>query len=417
MGQLEYIYNTETNARFYNNFNITVDNNSEVEMQFRVLNPNTIWDGRLFLIGTSYHDCYAQFQQYNVIRCGFQSFAEKTIVLQDTSAIHTVNVSANGYYVDGVSLGTLSGTPSVSGNGFSINTQRNMLLEIYYITVKDSGVLSHNYLPWDNNGVVGLMDVIEDTFYAPTTGVFYGQPLPATNIQVPINKYKLGVDNIQKTYEGGTKINKMYVGSNLVYRALPTTTPTPTPTLVDYVHTSTPSLTANYIDTGVYPTVNTTLRIVYKPNAKIDSTLVGFYAGSTPTRCSSDSTDYRYFYHRGLDDVTFDFNSSRFYKTITFDADGYADITVGNNYITDNITQSTATGGTQSSVETQNVPIYLNVSSDLDFRSLEIWENNVKVYDGHAAVLNGTYGVYDSVVGTFTTQTYGGNTMSGGNIS
>lgn len=42
---------------------------------------------------------------------------------------------------------------------------------------------------------------------------------------IPINKYKLGANNITKTYEGGTKINKMYVGSNLVYRALPTTTP------------------------------------------------------------------------------------------------------------------------------------------------------------------------------------------------
>lgn len=71
---------------------------------------------------------------------------------------------------------------------------------------------------------------------------------------------------------------------------------------------------------------------------------------------------------------------------------------------------------TQDSVVTENVPMYLNVSSDLDFRSIEIWQNNVKVYDGHAAVFNGEYGVYDSVGSTFTTQTYGGNTMSGGNI-
>lgn len=41
---------------------------------------------------------------------------------------------------------------------------------------------------------------------------------------IPINKYKLGTSNVQKTYEGSTQINKMYVGNDLVYRALPTTT-------------------------------------------------------------------------------------------------------------------------------------------------------------------------------------------------
>lgn len=50
------------------------------------------------------------------------------------------------------------------------------------------------------------------------------------NIQqpvIPVNKYKLYTSNIQKTYNGSTKINKMYVGNDLVYRALPTTTPAP----------------------------------------------------------------------------------------------------------------------------------------------------------------------------------------------
>lgn len=39
-------------------------------------------------------------------------------------------------------------------------------------------------------------------------------------VQIPINKYKLGTSNIQKTYEGSSQINKMYVGGNLVYQSL-----------------------------------------------------------------------------------------------------------------------------------------------------------------------------------------------------
>lgn len=423
MGQLQYIYNTETNARFYDNFNITASNNMEVEMQFRVLNSDEWLDRRLFLIGSAYHDCYAQFQQYNVIRCGFQSFAEKTTTVQDPTAIHTVSVSKDAWLVDGVSLGTLSGTPSVSGNGFSINTNSNMLLEIYYITVKDSGVLTHNYLPWDNNGVVGLMDVIEDTFYAPTTGTFIGVPLPTptSDSKIYLGSTNLGTGKIRL---GGADVSAIYLGTSLLYPPSGPTPPTPTPTLVDYVHTSTASLTANYINTGIYPTTDTVFRIVFKPNQKMGNCIVGYdFTGapdsqkSTPTGASSDNTDYRLINYSTNNKMHLDFNNSRIEKTMSTDSDGYIDITCGNNYITDDISQSTQTGTTQSSMATNNVPIYLNVSSDLDFSSLEIWQNNVKVYDGHAAVNNGTYGVYDSVGGTFTTQTYGGNSMNGGNIA
>lgn len=211
---------------------------------------------------------------------------------------------------------------------------------------------------------------------------------------------------------GGKEVIRIADGQTVLWEKV---TPV-APTLVDYVHTSSSSLSDNFISTGVYPTTDTVYRIVYKPNSAIASTLVGFDDGNTPTRCSNDSTDYRCFYWNRLNNMTSDYNSSRFPKTITFDGDGYADITVGNNYITDNLAQSTQTGTTQSTI-TPNIPIYLNVSSRLDFQSLEIWENNTKVYDGHAAVDNGTYGVYDSIGGTFTTQTYGGNSMTGGNLA
>lgn len=333
-----------------------------------------------------------------------------------TNSIYTLNephiltLSGSEYKWDGETIASVSNIQTVNNPTFKPTITGNF----YYFKVTKNGTDIINLVPWETNGYLYIKDLVSNNDWS-IGGSWTAGPAYSDNNIVPINKYKLYTSNIQKTYNGSTQINKMYVGNNLVYRALPTTITPTTPTNVDYVHTSTPTSTANFINTGVYPTTDTVYRIVYKPNATIDTTLVGFDGGKTPTMCSSDSTDYRYFYYRGLNSVTFDFNSSRINKTITFDSDGYADVTIGNNYITDNLAQSTQTGTTQSTI-TPNIPIYLNVSSDSDFQSLEIWQNNVKVYDGHAAVLNGTYGVYDSVGGTFTTQTYGGNTMSGGNI-
>lgn len=227
------------------------------------------------------------------------------------------------------------------------------------------------------------------------------------------SKIYLGANNLGtgKIKLGSSNVSAIYLGANLLF---PPSSPS-TPTNVDYIHTSSTTSRDNFISTGIYPTTDTYFRIVYKPNAIIGSTVVGFDDGTTPTNCASDDTDYRYFYHRGMDDVTFDFNDSREYATITFDADGYADITCGNNYINDNLTHTTTVGELQVTIA-QGVPIYLNVSSDLDFRSLEIWDGNTKVYDAHAAELNGTYGIYESIGDTFISQTYGGNSMSGGNI-
>lgn len=324
---------------------------------------------------------------------------------------HILTLSGSEYKWDGETVQSVNFIMPVQNPTFKPTIKGNF----YYFKVTKNGTDFINLVPWETNGYLYIKDLVSNNEWS-IGGTWTAGPAYSDNNIIPINKYKLYTSNIQKTYNGSTQINKMYVGNDLVYRALHTTITPTTPTNVDYVHTSTATLTENYINTGIYPTTDTMFRIVYKPNAVIASTLVGFDDGNTPTRCPSDSKDYRYFYHRGLDDVTFDFNSSRFYKKITFDSDGYADVTIGNNYITDNIAQSTTTGTTQSSMATQNVPIYLNVSSDLDFRSLEIWQNNVKVYDGHAAVFNGEYGVYNSVGGTFTTQTYGWNTMSGGNI-
>lgn len=267
---------------------------------------------------------------------------------------------------------------------------------------------------WSGVTLPNYVTVVYDLCDSPT-------PTP-TNIVYP-DKWKVGTDTTVKAYSGSNEVKKMYIGENLVYREQ-TKTPTPTtPTNVDYVHTSTSSATANYINTGIYPTTDTVMRIVFKPNTTIGNCIVGYdFTGapdsqkSTPTRASSDDTDYRLINYLGTYYFSFDFNTSRLNKQLFYDSDGYCDVTLGNNYITDNISQDNYNGLVQSNMATNNVPIYLNVSSDSHFQSLEIWQNNVKVYDAHAAVLNGVYGVYDSVGGTFTTETYGGNSMTGGNL-
>lgn len=227
------------------------------------------------------------------------------------------------------------------------------------------------------------------------------------------SKIYLGANNLGagKIKLGSSDVSAIYLGTSLLY---PLSGPATIPTLVDWVHTTTATSTANYLSTGVCPTINTVFRAVFHANQKVGATTIGFDGGATPTGGASDNDDYRLFNHDSLTRFYFDFNSSRINKTsVSSDSNGYVSITCGNNYITDNIRQSTTNGTAQSVVNTQNVPIYINVSSDVDFQSLEIWENGTLVYNGHAAYLNGDYGVYDSVGGTFTTQTYGGNTMIG----
>lgn len=179
-------------------------------------------------------------------------------------------------------------------------------------------------------------------------------------------------------------------------------TPQVIPTLVDYVHASTPTSTDNYINTDIYPTSGTVVKIVSSQGDDITS--VQIEAGG----------DYRVTDNSGYMNE-FKLLGQYLYKSVTTDVEGFTDVTYGNHYITDNLDNTTMSGTTIKNVQISN-PICFNVSSYLDFQSLEIWQNNVKVYDGHAAVLNDVYGVYESVSGNFVTSTISGYTMNGGNV-
>lgn len=186
------------------------------------------------------------------------------------------------------------------------------------------------------------------------------------------------------------------------------TTPQVIPTLVDYVQTSAPTpsvtgeITDSFINTGVYTTNDTVVKIVHS---------IQPYTLLPLVKCGNGVS---YIIYDNSHSIDFNINSHTISKEKTVDYDGYSDITCGNHYITDNLTQTTISGGTLS---IQNNPIYINLSKDMYLRSLEIWQNNVKVYDGHAAVLNDVYGVYESVSGNFVTHTISGISITGGNLA
>lgn len=185
---------------------------------------------------------------------------------------------------------------------------------------------------------------------------------------------------------------------------------------VDWVTTTYSQGKNTCIDSGIYPTTDTVMKIKYKPIATNGGALVGFAPGNdtTPTGSADDNSDYRYFYYNSLTTGYFDFNSSRINKSLSYDAEGYMTVEIGNNYITNNT--STYTGTTQSSMATTGVPIYINMGSNAQLQSVEIWQGQTKVYDGHAAFDGENYGWSDSISGTFTTQTYGGYALTGPSI-
>ena len=172
---------------------------------------------------------------------------------------------------------------------------------------------------------------------------------------------------------------------------------------VDYICTN-PLASGNlYIDTGIYPTTGTTMRMKFKSkltNATNYAKMLGFAQGAEEDKYkgATETTDYRFFLY-GSDTVDFDYNASRISVSVSgINNDGKDnDFTIGNNYIYDNIADTMiATAATQTTQGTTTVPIMVNVSV-LWLKSLEIWQGNTKVFDGSAATMGNIIGLYDSV--------------------
>ena len=170
---------------------------------------------------------------------------------------------------------------------------------------------------------------------------------------------------------------------------------------VPYIHTDT--LTANtnvYIDTGVFPTSATTMRVKYVgKNMTSSAKYFGFswYAEEDKYN-TAPQNGYRMFYANGH--IYWDYNGSRVENGNVNPAQNgvFYDYTLGNNYIYDNLTETTIGSGEIQNDPYQNIPIMANISC-IWLQSIEIWDGQTLVFDGQAAVddANNIIGLYDSV--------------------
>lgn len=181
---------------------------------------------------------------------------------------------------------------------------------------------------------------------------------------------------------------------------------------VDYVYTSSEA----YVDTTIRPTTNTKFTVKLKQTGRNGGGTVGYFMSNTPITCENDSTDYRCFNYDRTNGFVWDFNGSRISGNISPESDGLIIATFGNNYIADKNGTKVATGSTQSSIATQNnVPIYINLDNRYaQIQQVTIYDDNdVVVFDGHAADVDGEYGVYDTVSETLLKPTNGATVYKG----
>lgn len=166
--------------------------------------------------------------------------------------------------------------------------------------------------------------------------------------------------------------------------------------LVDYIHEQTlknnPSATDDIIDTNIIATTATTYRVKALGKGYYNGNLnVGYFI--------SDLTDYRLFFppNEG-NSLMFDYGNTRINISNWGGLyDGrFVDLTCRNYSVSSGNSQTPMiTGRTQTTMPQQDT-IKIDVGSWW-VKSLEIWDGETKVFDGHAAVLNGTIGLYDSI--------------------
>ena len=160
----------------------------------------------------------------------------------------------------------------------------------------------------------------------------------------------------------------------------------------------------NYmINTNFNATTDTVMRINYIGRGVANGDTVMGYSFNMPN-CPDDNSDYRLFNYRQR--AYFDFNTSRIFGgsgEYSYANNVEYDISVGNNYIYDNINSSIVASGTaQTSIAAPLATIYVHVAC-IKLKSFQIYRGENLVFDGKAAVLDGVVGLYDSVSGTMVT--------------
>lgn len=338
---------------------------------------------------------YVPMLDENDVPCFYNTVSDNYIYAENGTPIYsaiTVDLYQSGY-TDGYASGYTSGET----DGYNIG----------YVSGETVG---------ENN--------IISTFSAmtATTNGNYGSsahPLSAITVDVPQTGSSLPLSSITITGNTAITVNdKAYTGitvnvpssSNVITR-------------VDYICTDPlVDLSNLYIDTGIFPTTATTMRIKYigtgyKPSAKILG--YSWYGEEDVYNWAEDWEDYRFSFYPDIfqfhRQYLWDYNDSRLSTAeVNFTDEGaYVDLTFGNNYVYNNLTNTYVdTGDTQNYQAITNIPIMVNVSV-IKLQSLEIWQGETKVFDGIAAYdNNGHIGLFDNITNTIVynsalTMTYG----------
>lgn len=183
-------------------------------------------------------------------------------------------------------------------------------------------------------------------------------------------------------------------------------------TPVEWIKTTESSMTS-YLYTNIIPTSATTFRVKGQSLGINQSNVI---VGSTDRW---DWEDYRLFWYtpQSNGSLYFDYNYSRLNSTgNTFLLNGgLVDLTCGNNYVYDNISnRCLLSGNTVSQDPLCCKPMRIDVGS-WKVSSIEIWQGQTKVFDGRASYDNlGNIGLYDLINETMLYDS--GFSMTYGNV-
>lgn len=282
------------------------------------------------------------------------------------------NLTNNPFYINCL----LSGNWSLGGN-------------YYRVKFYEDSTLAMDLVPCiDNNNTVCFYDEVGKSYIYP---IGSGTPTPGPVIPSTTNLLYIGDSNVEAMYIGDQEVETIYLGSDLVYSGGSTPTPTGV-TFVDWVSQRVlevdPDVNST-IETGLYPTTATTFRVKgYYMGVDNGNTIVGQWK-------DSDYDDYRLFWASN-GNIYFDWGSEREFIPFGKSSGEFVDYTCANYNVYDNVAEDYIIEGTYQ----YSVPDTYQIGFDVRswrIQSLEIWEDQTKVFDGKAAVDGNKIGLYDTI--------------------
>ena len=166
---------------------------------------------------------------------------------------------------------------------------------------------------------------------------------------------------------------------------------------VSYIHTSSMSWNINgLINTNLYASLDCEIRVRYKGSGANTDRIAGFSYNETGGG-ATDNTDFRLLGYVGSGALDV-YNLRKTGIGNVTSANTLYDLTFGNNFVYNNLTETEIYRGTASPTMNTDCTIRVDVSS-IYLNRLQIKNGGVVVFDGKAAEDNGIIGLYDEVSG------------------